>query len=183
MNDALPKKQSRGTWVQTERSAHEAWIALIKRSPLAAQVMHALTSRVDADNNAVVVSQRTLADLVQASERGVRKALTILRQDNWIEVRQIGDRGTVNAYVLNDRVVWSGARDGIRYSLFSASVVISSSEQPDADALGNQGELRRLPQIGEQQMPTGPGLPPPSEPALPGMEADLPAARRVEPDE
>ena len=175
MNEALPQKPSRGTWVQTERAAHEAWIALIKRSPLAAQVMHALTSRVDSENNAVVVSQRTLADLVQASERGVRKALTILRQDNWIEVRQIGDRGTVNAYVINDRVAWSGARDGIRYSLFSASVIISSSEQPDSDALGAQPQLRRLPQIGEHQLPSGNGLPPPSEPSLPGMEQDLPS--------
>src|SRR3546814_6297989 len=34
---------------------------------------------------------------------------------NWIEVRRIGENGTVNAYVLNDRVVWSGPRVGLRY--------------------------------------------------------------------
>lgn len=28
---------------------------------------------------------------------------------------------------------------------------------------------------GERQLPTGPGLPPPSSPSLPGMEPDLPA--------
>lgn len=43
----------------------------------------------------------------------------------------------------------------------------------------------KLPRMfpGEQQLPAGPGLPPPSEPALPGLEADLPAIteRRGEP--
>ena len=44
--------------------------------------MHALTSRVDTDNNAVVVSQRTLADLVQTSERGAGNALTQMAKDD-----------------------------------------------------------------------------------------------------
>jgi len=95
-----------------------------------------------------------------------------------LEIRQIGERGTVNAYVLNDRVVWSGPREGIRYSLFSAAVVVSDYEQPDQAELGQKPALRRLPSLfpGERQLPTGPGLDPPSEPALPGMEPDLPSA-------
>src|SRR3546814_15859217 len=82
------------------------------------------------------------------------------------EVRRIGENGTVNAYVLNDRVVWSGPREGLRYSLFSATVVVSDSEQPDRDTLGKQEPLRRLPPIGERQLPHGDGLPPPSQPFL-----------------
>lgn len=42
----------------------------------------------------------------------------MLAEDRWIEVRQIGENGTVNAYIVNDRVAWFGPRDGIRYSLF-----------------------------------------------------------------
>ena len=63
------------------------------------------------------------------------------------KIRQIGGRGTVNAHVINDRVAWSGKRDGIRYSLFSANVIISDDEQPDADEIGKQSPLRRLPMI------------------------------------
>src|SRR3546814_7157685 len=90
----------------------------------------------------------------------IKTAITALVSGNWIEVRRIGENGTVNAYVLNDRVVWSGPREGLRYSLFSATVVVSDSEQPDRDTLGKQEPLRRLPPIGERQLPHGDGLPP-----------------------
>lgn len=175
MNQIMDRR-GRGHWVQTERAAHESWAALIRKSPLAAQVMHILTSQVG-EHNAVVISQKVLAQLVEGSERGVRDALTTLKNDRWIEMRQIGGRGTVNAYIINDRVAWSGKRDGIRYSLFSARVIISEEEQPDRDELEQLAPLRRIPSVyhGESQLPSGDGLPPPSEPTLPGMEPDLPA--------
>ena len=179
----LPDRRGRGNWVQTERAAHEAWAALIRKSPLAAQVMHILTSQVG-EHNAVVISQKTLSRLAQGSERGVRDALSLLKKDRWIEMRQIGGRGTVNAYIINDRVAWSGKRDGIRYSLFSAAVVLSDDEQPDQDELGQQEPLRRLPSLyrDERQLPSGDGLPPPSAPPLPGMEPDLPARNLDDPE-
>lgn len=176
MSTLPTEKRTSGQWVQTERSAHEAWAKLIEKSPKAAQLMHVLTARVER-NNAVVASQKTLAELVKCSRRTVQRALDVLVSDRWIEIRQIGDSGTVNAYVINDRVVWSGKRDGIRYSLFSAAVILSDQEQPDREELGNQQPLRRLPSLfrGEQQLPSGDGLPPPSQPFFSGMEPDLPA--------
>lgn len=177
--NGLPEKTPHGSWVQTERAAHEAWASLVAKAPKAAQLMHLLTARVH-ENNAVVISHKTLADLMKVkSITTVKTALSVLQEDRWIEIRQIGDRGTVNAYILNDRVAWSGARDGRRYSLFSATVVLSSEEQPDRDSLGQQAALRSIPGLlpGERQLPAGDGLPPPSEPALPGMEHDLPATQ------
>ena len=178
--NSLPDKRPKGQWVQTERAAHEAWAALIRKSPLAAQVMHILTSQVG-EHNAVVISQKVLAQLVEGSERGVRDALTVLKNDNWIEMRQIGGRGTVNAYIINDRIAWNGKRDGIRYSLFSARVVVSEEEQPDRAQIENQPPLRKIPGIhaGERQLPSGPGTPPPSQPFFDGMEPDLPSTRNV----
>lgn len=81
-------------------------------------------------------------------------------------------------------MAWSGKRDGIRYSLFSAIVVLSEDEQPDRDQLGQQEPLRRVPSLfrDEKQLPSGDGLPPPAEPALPGMEVDLPATDLGEDD-
>jgi hypothetical protein len=129
------------------------------------------------DHNAVVMSQGTMAELMGRHRATVQRALKDLEAGNWIEVRQIGDRGTVCAYVINDRVAWQGHRDGLRYSLFSAAVVLSETEQPDRASLGSQGGLQTLPTLfpGERQLPSGEGLPPPSEPPLPGMEPDLPA--------
>jgi hypothetical protein len=107
----------------------------------------------------------------------VASAVKDLVAGQWMEIRQVGDRGTVNAYVLNRNVVWSGPRDGLRYALFSAAVVISDQEQPDRDTLDHQKPLRMLPTMypGERQLPSGSGLPPPSQPALPGFDPDLPA--------
>ena len=172
----LPAKQPKGTWVQTERAAHEAWAALLRQSPRAAELLHLLVARVG-EHNAVVVSQQTLAGLMGRSINTVKTALGVLKAGRWIEVRQIGDRGTVNAYVLNRNVVWSGPRDGIRYALFSAAVVVSDQEQPDKDFLDQGEPLRALPILypGERQLPAGDGLPPPSQPSFPGLEPDLPA--------
>lgn len=161
--------------MQTERAAHEAWAALLRESPAAAQLLHLLVARVG-DHNAVVVSQKTLAQLMGCNERTVRRAVVLLRERKWVEIRQIGDRGTVNAYVLNRNVVWTGPREGIRYALFSAAVVVSDQEQPDQSDLDQRPSLRQIPSLfpGERQLPTGDGLPPPSQPDIPGMEPDLP---------
>lgn len=179
----LPAKQPKGAWVQTERAAHEAWATLLRESQKAAELLHLLVARVG-EYNAVVISQPTLAKLMDCHERTVRRAVETLRDRRWIEIRQIGDRGTVNAYVLNRNVVWSGPRDGIRYALFSAAVVVSDQEQPDKDTLDSQEPLRDIPTLypGEQQLPTGDGLPPPSQPFLDGMEPDLPMRMAPAPD-
>lgn len=172
----LPQKQpKRGSWVQTEREAHEAWAKLIRKSPKAAELMHLLTARIG-QNNAVVLSIPTIMKLMAASRPTVIRAINMLREDRWVETVQIGGSGTTNAYVVNDRVAWSGARDGIRFSLFSATVIASSDEQRDPNSLSEQARLRRLPSLhrGEQQFPIGDGLPPPSQPFFDGMEPDLP---------
>jgi len=165
-----------GTWVQTDRQAHEKWATLSITEPRASSVMHVLVSKMGR-SNAIVISQRNLSRLTKCSRQTVVRAIKILKQQNWIEVRQIGPTGTTNAYIINDRVAWSGKRDGIRYSLFSATVVISDEDQPDKNHLDGQPPIATFPFLypGEQQLPTGPGLPPPSEPQMPGLETDIPS--------
>ena len=171
-----------GTWLQTERAAHERWALLAITEPRASSLLHVILAKMGR-HNALVASQKTLAQLAGCSDRTVRRSLEVLREGNWIEVRQIGPTGTANAYIVNDRVAWSGDRDGIRYSLFSAAIIVSDAEQPDREELGAQPPLQHIPSLtlGERQMPTGPGLPPPSSPSLPGMELDLPTKQH--PDE
>lgn len=65
-------------------------------------------------------------------------------------------------------------------SVFSAAIIADAEDQ-DAQTLSGPA-LQRVPSLfsGEVQLQTGDGLPPPSEPALPGMEPDLPALREPE---
>lgn len=126
------------------KEVHEKWALLGRRSPLAASLMHLLCSRVG-DHNAVVVSQPVLAQILCASERGVRDALNLLVRFSWIEKRQIGRSSTTNAYVINSRVAWTKTRENLRYSLFSATVLVSADEQPDKNEFGCQEPLNTLP--------------------------------------
>lgn len=150
-----------GSWVQVERAAMESWAKLAVENQRAASVMLVLVAHMGR-HNALVVSQKTLAKLAGCSRATLQRALDVLREGNWIEVRQIGPTGTANAYVVNDRVAWTGARDGLRYSLFSAAVVVSADEQPDRVAVGAQAPLKPVPALDhdEQQLPVGNGLPP-----------------------
>lgn len=169
----LPDKQPTGRWVQTEREAHEAWAKLIRKSPKAAELMHLITARIG-EHNAVVMSIPTIMKIMKTSRPTVIRAIKLLRDDRWMETVQVGGSGTTNAYVVNDRVAWTGKRDGIRFSLFSAAVVAAEDEQSSEVDIGDQAPLRRLPQVGEHQMPVGDGLAPPSQPFLNGMDVDLP---------
>lgn len=171
--DRMTISPPRGTWVQTDRAAHEAWARLCLRSPLAASVLHYLAAHVG-DQQAVVVSQTVLASVLGASERGIQLALATLAAERWIQRVRIG-RGRECAYVLNSRVAWTQSREALPLALFSATVVASAHEQEPAALSGPP--LRRLPVLWpwEQQLPTGEGEPPVSQPALPSLEPDLPA--------
>mgnify|MGYP005857149437 CR=1 FL=1 len=174
----VPAHHKTGRWVQTERKAHEAWAGLIARKPRAAMLLHHLVAQMG-HQNAVVVSQKTLAKLLGVNERTVRRAVTDLVEERWIQVVRLG-RGKEAAYVVNDRVAWGQPRDELRLSVFSAAVVADFDDQDEA--LLGHGELRRIPTLypGEQQLPTGPGEELLSQPAIPGMEPDLPALTEAE---
>ena len=95
---------ARGTWVQTERAAHEAWAGIIGRKPKAAQLLHLLVANMGRDG-AVVTSQATLATLMGVSINTVKRSLTVLGDENWVDIVRVGsERGGVNAYVVNRRV-------------------------------------------------------------------------------
>ena len=63
------------------------------------------------------------------------------------------------------------------FLIFSAVVIVTDEDQPNRKMLGKQAPLQQVPSAfpDEQQLPVGPGMPPPSEPALPGLEVPLPA--------
>ncbi len=163
-------------FAQVDRKAMELWARLISRKPAAAQLLMILVARMG-ELNAVVVSQKVLAKMMQAHERTVRRAVADLVAERYVEVLRLNGPGTVSAYVVNSHVAWGQPREDLRLAIFTATVIAAADDQPDREVLGKQEPLHVLPSLfpGERQLPTGDGLPPPSEPALPGMELDLPA--------
>lgn len=172
----LSNSHKPGQWVQTERKAHEAWANLIARKPRAAELLHHLVAQMG-HQNAVVVPQKVLAQLMGRSIDTVQRAVRDLVAEKWIQVVKLNGPGTVAAYVVNDRVAWGQPRDQLRLSVFSATVVADLADQDDG-AL-EHSDLRRIPTLypGESQLPHGPGEEPPSQPSVPGLEPDLPSLR------
>lgn len=164
-------QRGKGPFVQTEREIHEIWAALSIKRPAAAAILHYFAANVG-NHNAVVVSRTTIAKLLGISVRTVHRAIDDLAAGNWIQVVRIG-AGRECAYVLNDRVVWAERRDRLRFSAFSAEVIVDAEDQSPETLHGPK--LHRLPNVGEVQLPHGPGLPPESQPFFDGLEPDLPA--------
>jgi hypothetical protein len=162
-----------GQWVQTERKAHEAWAKLISRKPRAAELLHHLVAQMG-DQNAVVIPQKVLAQLMNRSLPTVERAVRDLVAERWIQVVRLG-KGKEAAYVVNDRVAWGQPRDQLRLSAFSATVVADLEDQDTASL--DHADLRRIPTLfpGERQLPVGNGEPPPSQPSFNGLEPDLPS--------
>ena len=169
---SAPDRKRGGTWVQTERAAHEAWASLVRSNQRAAALLHILVAHMD-HQAAVVASRATLAQLVGYSEATVKRAIADLRAENWIDVVQLGGKGGVNAYIVNSRVAWADSRELLGTAAFTARVLARQEEQNLAPI---ETPLRRIPTLypGERQLPMGPGEDPPAEPPFPGMEPDLP---------
>src|SRR3546814_11386057 len=112
-------------------------------NPRAASVLHVLVAQMGR-HNAIVASQATLAKASGCGLNTFKRALTVLREQGWDEVRQIAPTGTTCAYITNDRVAWSGKRDDKRYSLFSAAGLMADEEQPDREDMGAKPAIQRM---------------------------------------
>lgn len=168
-----------GQWAQTDRAMHEEWGRLSHQKPRAAALAHFLVAHMDAQTSAVVASWRTLAQLSGMSVATVRRAMADLEALNWVEGVQLGGGGA-KAWVVNSRVAWARGRDKLRYARFSARVLAAENEQ--REPLEGREPLRRIPVLapGEQQLPSGDGEDPPSQPYFDGLEPPLPHIERDE---
>lgn len=143
----------RQTWVQTERSSHEAWADLVRSKPRAAALLHTIVANMN-EHSALVASRPVLARMEKVSEATIKRAVADLKAGNWIEVVQVGGKGGVNAYVVNSRVAWANRRDQLPTAMFTATVIADASEQDKIETT----PLRALPALypGEAQLPHEP---------------------------
>jgi hypothetical protein len=178
MDLGTPVHTKRMSWVQTDRKAHEAWARLVIDKPKAAALLHILVANMGAQN-AIVISQGLLSKMTTWHVRTVQRAIEDLQERQWIQVIELG-KGTTKAYAVNATVAWGQSRDQLHTAVFAATVIADVDDQPvPLNELMNQS-LKKIPTLypGEQQLPSGEGLEPPSQPHLDGLEPDLPSFQR-----
>lgn len=160
-------ERNRATYTQTELATHEAWAHFTLEAPPAAALVH-LLCRLAGDDDTVVASQRVLAERLGVSPQTIMRALRKAEAAQYIEIIRLGATATgACGYRLNSRVHWTKNSAGKSAAAFRAVVLASADDQPAIDST----PLRRVPVIraGEIPIPTGDGLPPPSQPTLSGV--------------
>lgn len=157
------------TWAQLQMEAIERLQDLTRRSPKAAELMLCLIRHMQpGSGGVVVVSRETMRQLLGTSMPTLERALRVLITEGWVQRMRIG---SAHALAINERVAWVGSRGEMQHAVFSATVIASRSEQ-DALAL-SPPPAQSVPIIepGEMPYPSGPGMPPPSQPELDGVPA------------
>lgn len=167
---------SRGeiTFAQTDLKSHEKWGEFSARCPRASSVLHYLVARAGRYGS-IAVSHSVLAEICGVSVPTLKRALTKLRDENWIQVIRVGsERGGVNCYLIDQGVCWSDTRSKMGWVELETRVIAAAREQPTGE-LEHTGKLKQVPAInpGEVPLPQGPGEDPPSQPSLDGMEPVL----------
>jgi len=149
-------------FVQFNRAHLKNWRALIRKAPLAAEILMFLVEKMGRTSNAVVCSYKVLTELTGYSRTSVATAIATLKSDNWIATVKVGN---ATAYAVNERAVWTAARNQRRYAIFSATVIAGETEQ-ESDFFKKANEkLRFVPFVGAEEriLLTNEDLPPPDQ--------------------
>ncbi|SAL80167.1 helix-turn-helix domain-containing protein [Caballeronia telluris] len=127
-------------FVQVSRKYLDELDELAFQSPAARKL---LTSLVKAMNkqNAVMVSQESLAKLTGLSKPTIKRSVALLREQQWIDVLKVG---TANVYRVNSGVFWTARADG-RWASFSAEVLLNFDEQDEHTKTQPKAQLRHIP--------------------------------------
>ena len=114
---------------------------LMRANPVGAEILFFLIENMDRLSNAMVASYTLLQERLGYSRGAVAKAVKALRSDHWIKIEKSGN---MNVYCVNSQVAWQAANNQRHYAKFTATVMLSSSEQ-DYDVTKDQPPLKRVP--------------------------------------
>lgn len=163
----VPERQNHH-FVQLSKAYLRDYRHLIRKSPIAAEILMFLVERMGKTTNAVVCSTHVLIEVTGVSRQSVSKAVNILQKDNWIDIVKIGG---VRTFAVNERVVWASQANHRHYAIFSATVIATESEQGKGfkpKAVKDKPKLKNIPIVGEIEndrliVNTDEKLPPPDQ--------------------
>lgn len=125
-------------WLQFEKKAIGELQKLAMASPAAMGTLMYLVNHMSR-SNALVVSQKAIAEGVGTSRETVNKAIRYLADHNFVQVLKAGG---ATVYVVNSKVAWQGER-GARYAAFGADVIAIESEQDRS--IDDDTQLKQVP--------------------------------------
>lgn len=129
-------------FVQVKKSDLILLTELAGTSLIAHKMLMMLVQTMNKEN-VVIFSQKAMQQELDVSRPTIDRAIKLLKNDLWVQVIKIG---SVNAYVMNSSVFWTGRRDK-KLGVFSAQVVTTLAEQ-DRDLREKPSvKLKRFPLV------------------------------------
>jgi DNA-binding transcriptional ArsR family regulator len=150
-------------FVQVSRAYIKEMRLLVRKSPLAHEILYYLVEHMGRTTNAVVVSYATLCEITERSRPTVARAIKLLKEENWIDAVRIGN---ATAYGINARIFWQAGRNQKKYAIFSATVIASQTEQGKGFRDKSKEKLTYIPVVEKQQnrlIHDSSDLPPPDQ--------------------
>ncbi len=150
-------------FVQVSKIYIDEMNLLAHHAPSAHRVLWTLVKEMN-KQNAVMISQDSLQKLTKLSSATVKRAVAILREQQWLDVMKIG---TANIYRVNSNVVWQDRADG-KWASFNANVVLNFDEQDEITKAAPSIRTRHIPfveaddlaqEVGKKQSTKQPDLP------------------------
>ncbi len=131
-------------WLQVEKKSVGELQKLAITSPAAMGTLMYLINHMSR-SNALVVSQKAIAEGIGIKRETVNRAIKYLNEHNFVQILKAGGS---TVYVVNSKVAWQGER-GARFAAFGADVIAIESEQDDA-VIDDETPLKQVPVLGDE---------------------------------
>lgn len=95
------------------------------RNGLSHALFHYLAKEMGYDNT-VIVSQQTLAAIMETSRISINTAIKDLESHDLLQICKVGNQ---NIYCLNAHIVWTQEKTKLHLARFRSAVIISDAEQ------------------------------------------------------
>ena len=148
MSETDKTQGDNSNFVQLSRAYLQSWRGLIRKNPLATEILMFFIEKMGRTTNAVVCSYKTLTELTGYSRTSVANAIKTLKDDNWIDTIKVGN---ATAYCVNERVVWQASKTQRKYAMFSATVVASETEQDSDYHTKIKTDLKHIPFVDKSE--------------------------------
>ena len=152
-HDEQEAERKNHNFVQLRKEVMPDMQQLVRANPIGAEVLLFLLGKMDKMSNAMVASYTLLQEQLGYSRPAIAKALKGLQADQWIEIQRSGN---MSIYCVNSNVAWQAANNQRHYARFTATVLLSSSEQKQ-DVTKPGKPLKRVP-AWIQNMPRDPSM-------------------------
>jgi hypothetical protein len=129
-------------FVQVSKEYIDAMNGLAEHSYAAHKTLWTIIKAMD-KMNSLMISQESLGVLAGFSVPTIKRAVAVLRKEQWLEVLKVG---TANLYRVNSEVVWQSRADG-KWAAYQAKVIVNYKEQ-DAETKSKKVlKTRHIPMV------------------------------------